>query len=158
MERGDLLGKCGSTGNSSGPHVHYDVPLVDFSASNWRSYVYGLSHDQVKKQYEDPKPFCSASVPFLANLPLVGYHYLQGVRDPKHGIYFHSGEDLNGVNDLGKSIYSPVEGRVVYVGGDNNGASKVSGLLKSTLERYLNGGWGYFVVIEEKPGYQVPKS
>lgn len=158
VHRGDQIGKCGSTGNSTGAHCHHDCPLIDMSKSLWREYVYGLTLAQVKARYADPRPFSKNGVPMNANAPLAGYHYLQGVRDTSRGLYFHSGEDWNGVNDLGVPIYSPVEGRVVHVGVDNVGATKFAkgGFMRKSLERILNGGWGYFVVIEEKPGYILP--
>jgi len=153
----EKIGQCGSTGNSSGPHCHYDIPLFDI-LKNPREYVYGLTHDEVKRKYADPLPFIKNGCPMRAEYPLVGYHYLQGIRDPKRGIYFHSGEDLNGLNDMGKWITSPVEGRVVYVGRDNVGATKFAkgSFMRRNLEKYLNGGWGYFVIIEEKPGFILP--
>lgn len=153
---GDLIGKCGSTGNSSGPHCHYDIPLVNLGYTKWRGYVRGLSKGQVRSQYADPKPFIKNNYPIKAELPLIGYKFLQPVYE-KGSVYFHPGQDLNGINDLGKPIYSPVEGRVVHVGVDDVGASKAkSPAIKKYLERQLNGGWGYFVVIEEKPGFKIP--
>lgn len=148
IKRGQLIGHCGSTGNSSGPHAHYDCPLLDLFKvyGSWRQYVYGWNLSQVKKVYDDPIKFCKNGNPMNAEYPLVGFKYLQGVRDAK-GIYFHPGLDLNGINDLGKPIYSPVEGRVIHVEGMT--------MLGKIFPRFLNGGWGCFIVIEEKPGYVI---
>lgn len=147
VKRGDVLGRCGSTGKSTGPHAHYDVPLRDMGPK-WTAYVYGMSLAQVKAAYGDPHPFIKGGVPMKAEYPQLGFQYLQAVRGPQ-GVYYHPGVDLNGVDDLGKAIVSPVEGRVVHVAG-------MPSWLPKALQASLNSGWGNFVVVEEKPGYVIP--
>lgn len=148
--RGDPIGKCGLTGNTTGPHAHYDCPIANLKKEfgTWRSYVYGWSLERVKRYYDNPNQFVKDTIPMAREFPLVGYHYLQPARGPR-GIYYHPGEDLNGVNDLGKQIVSPVEGRVVDIGPMTALARRFN-----WAKRSLNGGWGCYIVIEEKPGFK----
>lgn len=149
VRRGTLLGYVGSTGNSTGPHCHYDI--ANRKLLSFTSYVYGWSYQAVKSVFLDPTPYVKNNLPMKASPPLMGYHYLQGVRDPKNGLYFHPGSDLNGINDLGMPIYAPTEGRVVCA----LGTSWLKGKLGKLFPQNWNGGWGNMVVIEEKPGYDI---
>ncbi len=147
VKRGDLLGFCGTTGDSTGAHAHYDIPLKNLGP-RWTAYVNGMSRAEVRSLYADPTPFIKGDLPMKAEFPLLGFTYLQPVRGPK-GVYYHSGIDLNGVNDLGKPLYSPVEGRVIKVCGQPN-----KKLTKAEMMN-LNSGWGNFVVIEESPNFKL---
>lgn len=88
------------------------------------------------------------NIPMANTFPLAGYTYLQWERD--NG-YYHPGIDVNGINDLGKPIYSPVEGRVVYAAG----TSWVQNALKKLVGINWNHGFGNFVVIEQSPNFHL---
>jgi murein DD-endopeptidase MepM/ murein hydrolase activator NlpD len=148
--RGKHVGYCGTSGESSGPHAHYDI--FNTSKYGWTFYVYGWTLAKVKSVFRDPAPYCKGNIPMVAEFPKVGYRFLQPVRHPSRGLYYHPGVDLNGLNDYGKPILSPVEGRVVYVSDP--------GPLDRVWKKYFGWvpyfkGWGWVVVIEEKPGFTV---
>lgn len=150
VKRGQVIGKVGSTGKSSGPHCHYDILVSHLPATvmNFTQYVYGLAMHQVRAKYADPKPYIKDAIPMDRSLPSIGYHYLQYVAN---GNYYHSGEDCNGVNDLGKPIKSPVEGRVVFV----LGTSWIKNIFGKIIGKNYNSGWGNMVVIEESPNFKL---
>jgi len=81
-------------------------------------------------------------------MPYVGWQYLQYERQNR---LFHPGIDVNGINDLGHPVYSPVEGRVVYVAGVSWAKSRLGKLLR--LE--WNHGFGNFIVIEQSPAFRL---
>lgn len=145
VRRGQLIGLVGSTGNSSGPHLHYDIMECAPPAS-FIQYVYGWTLARVRALYPDPAPYCKMGIPMYNSLPMNGYSYLQWT-----GECFHPGIDLNGVNDLGAPIYSPVEGRVVFV----LGTTWYKNLLGKLLSKNYNAGWGNMVVIEQSPDFKL---
>ena len=145
VTRGQLVGYCGTSGNSSGPHLHYDIFNQN---NNWYVYTSGWSIAKVKSVFTNPGVYIKNKIPMDNSYPLLGYKFLQWVRNPG---YYHPGIDCNGVNDLGKPVYSPVEGRVRFVAG----TSWVKNWLKKLILINWNHGFGNFVVIEEKPGFDI---
>lgn len=148
VKRGQQIGSCGSTGNSSGPHCHYDIMVS--RPKSFTQYVYGMTFDQVKRLYVDPVPYIKNGFPMSWTQPKIGYSYLQGVRS-NQGIYFHPGIDVNGVNDNGAPIFSPVDGRVVCV----LGVSWVKNMFGKIIPISWNSGWGNMVVIEMSPAFDI---
>jgi hypothetical protein len=147
VQRGQLIGYCGTSGNSSGPHCHYDI----FNKpGNWYIYTNKMSESLVRSIFTDPSPYIKNSLPMENSFPRAGYGFMQWVRS-KSGSYWHPGVDCNGVNDLGKPLYSPVEGRVVHV------ESPI--WYKNWLGRLLTHDWGHgfgnFVVIEQSPNFKL---
>lgn len=150
VKRGHQIGLVGSSGASTGAHLHYEIRKA--KPASWRLYVKGLLIHQVRSLYEDPLPWIKQGIPCDNSLPLAGYGFLQFVRSAS-GNYYHPGRDLNGVNDLGKPIYSPVDGRVVCV----EDVSPIKNWLgKITGYSDFNGGWGRHVWIEEAPNQPIP--
>ncbi len=145
VKRGQLIGYCGTSGQSSGPHCHYDI----FNQpNNWTIYTSKMSMAKVKSIFTNPAPYIKNKIPMDNTYPLSGYGFMQWVRNPG---YYHAGIDCNGMNDLGKPIYSPVEGRVRYVAG----TTWVRNWLRRLIPRNWNSGFGNFVVIEESPGFDI---
>lgn len=148
VKRGQQIGYCGTSGASSGPHLHIDI--LKQKPSSWTFYVYGMSKAGVASWFADPAPYFKGNIPMANDLPYNGYRYLQGVFTPSTGYYYHSGIDANTVNDYGKPVYSPVEGRVVFVQG-------LLGKVWNRIYGWLNWGkgFGYMVVIEQDPAFKL---
>jgi murein DD-endopeptidase MepM/ murein hydrolase activator NlpD len=146
VHRGDLLGYCGLSGSTSGPHCHYDIS--NRKMPFWWSYTRGMSLQQVKAAWVDPAPYIRGDIPMPNTFPRAGWQYLQYV---KNGAYYHPGMDLNGINDFGKPVYSPVDGRVVAV----FGTSWAKNALKKAIKIDWNHGFGNFVVIEQDPLFKL---
>ena len=147
VTRGKLLGFVGSTGNSSGPHLHCDIRKTDAPPISHTEYTYGMNRNQVLSRYVDPSPFIKVGIPCDNTLPLSGYRFMQWT-----GSYFHPGIDCNSLNDFGKPIYAPADGRVVYMVGTN----WVKNLFGKLVGKNWNAGWGNMIVIEIAPNYILP--
>lgn len=114
----------------------------------WWSYTQGMSLAQVKAIWVDPEPFIKGDIPMPNTYPRAGWQYLQWERSNR---YFHPGIDINGINDFGKPVYAPVDGRVVAV----FGTSWVKNALKKLVKVDFNHGFGCFVVIEQDPLFRL---
>ena len=147
VKRGQQIGVCGTSGASTGPHLHYDI--FNTKKYGWFFYVYGWSLAFVKSIFKDPTPYIKNGIPMRNSRPHAGYAFLQYVRS-RSGSYYHPGIDCNDLNDYGKPVYAPVEGRVVYV-------STLLGKVWRSTFGWLNWnhGWGNMVIIEEMPDYGI---
>lgn len=125
VKRGELIGFLGKTGNATGPHLHYDIPRT---LNHWTQYVSGMNRASVEKQYVNPALYMDNGLPLSNDLPSHGLGYLQW-----SGKLYHSGVDINAENDLGKPIYSPVDGVVVFRSSNS-----------------WTGGWGWMLILEEQ--------
>jgi murein DD-endopeptidase MepM/ murein hydrolase activator NlpD len=146
VKRGQLIGYCGTSGASTGAHLHYDIFNTD--KLGWTFYVYGWSLAKVKSVFSNPVKYIKDKIPMDNAFPYAGYEYLQYVRSSN---YYHPGIDCNGLNDMGKPIYAPVEGRVKAV----YGTSWIKNLWGKLIKQDYNSGWGNMVVIEEMPNYKI---
>jgi len=147
VSRGQLIGYCGTSGNSTGPHAHYDIFNTD--KRGWYLYTHGMKYDAVKALFSDPNPYIEAKVPMENTFPHAGYGYMQWVRSG--GGYWHPGIDLNGIKDLGKPLYAPVSGRVRHV----ESPRWYRNWLKRLVKDEYGHGFGNFVVIEQAPDFKL---
>lgn len=135
LERGEEIGRVGSTGSSTAPHVHYEV--MNRQPNSYTQYVNGMSKEAVRALYPDPKKYISETIP-CRNERKTGSQYLQWT-----GTVFHPGYDLNsgkdGFADLNAPVLSPVDG-VVRHANFNEWTDKKG-------KKY---GWGWHVWIEEE--------
>jgi len=146
VERGDIVGKVGSSGNSSGPHLHAEIMMS--KPISWRQYTRGKSHFSVQRGYQDPKKFYdnSQSIPISIEYPIVGYGFMQFVKDGTrpYGGYWHPGDDANGIRDFGKDVRSLLPGRIVHI----EDVSWLKNKFGKWLKTDWNGGWGRHLFIE----------
>lgn len=148
---GQLLGYVGTSGASSGPHCHFDLFGLSYNdlkrLGGFTFYVYGWYRARVASVFHDPIPFIKDGRPAPWTSPKIGYGFLQEVKSGWQ-TYRHPGIDVNGINDYGAPIKSPVEGRVMY-----------SQAPKDRVWKRWFGwvpwgrGWGNMIVIEVKPGF-----
>jgi|TARA_R100000501_G_C2588456_1_gene89294 hypothetical protein len=132
VKRGELIGRCGSTGASTASHLHWDI--FKNKPRRWGEYVSGMTKTEVKGLYVDPSEYASSK----DNIPMkwdhFGYSYLSKIKGSNKG--YHPGWDLNygaSWDDYKAEITSPVNGTVVYIGHDGEA-----------------GGWGNYLLIKEE--------
>ena len=132
VKRGELVGKCGTTGASTAPHLHWDI--FKKRPKSWGEYVSGMTKKQVEEIYHDPKEYASGAEEIPMKWDHFGYNFLQKIDGKNKG--YHPGWDLNygsGWDDFRFPVVSPVNGEVVYIGYDGQA-----------------GGWGNYLVIKEE--------
>jgi murein DD-endopeptidase MepM/ murein hydrolase activator NlpD len=147
VERGDYIGKVGSSGASTGSHLHIEGHRE--KPANFRAYVRGMSLKQVEAKYFDVRPYFddAKAIPIKIDFPTIGYGFLQFVKERAirpFGGYWHPGVDANGVNDYGAPIKAILPGRVVFL----EDVSWVKNKLGRLLGTDYNGGWGRHIFIE----------
>lgn len=124
------IGVVGSTGNSTGPHVHHDGTLE--KPKNWYQYK-----NRPFTEYFDTSPWAHLVLPYD------GRFFTN-----KHSI-FHRGCDVNvKPEDLGLPVYSPVNGRVVFVEKPVSFYRLMNGI-RVLVQPTWGGGFGNFLWIEE---------
>lgn len=134
VSRGDEIGRVGTTGSSTAPHVHYEI--TKGRPNTWTQYVSGMSQDAVKAFYINPVKYLEGDIPCPHNRK-TGWQYLQWT-----GALYHPGADLNdgknGWADANNPVKSPVDG-VVRHASFNEWKDRKG-------KKY---GWGWHVWIEE---------
>lgn len=135
VTRGTKVGFVGNTGHSFGAHVHME--LTKGKPASFYQYPSSGSVEKIKSVYLDPTNLISGGFP--CDFSYYGNKFLQ----PEPGGR-HLGVDINSPNDLGKPVYSPVNGRVQF----SEGVHWVRNWLGKLIPSVYNHGFGNHVWIE----------
>jgi murein DD-endopeptidase MepM/ murein hydrolase activator NlpD len=126
-----VIGKCGTTGNSTGPHVHLDGTLG--KPKSWYQYK-----SRPLSEYFDTATWAKNAMPYEKSY-FTNTHAKNG----------HIGVDINvAPEDSGLLVYAPCYGRVQYVEPSVSVYRLINGVRK-LFQPTWGGGFGNFLWVEK---------